>query len=64
MESFGSPSGEVVLRRTAPELVPSRVFAKEYERAAKPSALGNAVDHVQNHVDVIQPRQHDPAARL
>ncbi len=36
---------EVVLRRTSPELVPSRVFAQEYERAAKLSAVGNAVDH-------------------
>jgi hypothetical protein len=30
----------VVLRRTAPQLVPSRVFAKEHERAAKLSPLG------------------------
>jgi hypothetical protein len=55
---------EVVLRRTALELVPSRVFAKEYERAAQLSALGNAFDHVQNHVDVIQPANVIPAAKL
>jgi hypothetical protein len=40
------------------------VFAKEYERAAKLSALGNTVDHVQNHVDVIQPANVIPAAKL
>ena len=43
---------EVVLRRTAPELVPSCVFAKEYERAAKLSALGNAVDHAIEWVEL------------
>jgi len=38
-------AAEVVLSRTSSKLVPSRVFAKEYEQAAELSALGNAVGH-------------------
>lgn len=38
---------EVVLRRTAPQLVSKRVFAREHERAAKLRAVWNAVDREQ-----------------